>query len=824
LARKSKKNRHTHARPNATPAARPVEGKGASSGRAGAGLRTLALAIAAAAAVGVAALAAYRWDAPGSRFLAAKSAETSVTPAPLTAHYVGGGSCIACHAEEQAAWHDSHHDLAMQIADEKSVRGAFDNAKFAYAGTTSTFSRRGGKFYVSTDGPDGTLADYEIKYAFGVRPLQQYLIEFPGGRLQALSIAWDTRAKEDGGQRWFHLYPGQDIRAGDPLHWTGLNQNWNFQCAECHSTNLRKNFDARTETFATSWSQINVSCEACHGPGSNHVAWAQKTGDWRSMAASKGLEVLLDERKGVAWTPVIATGNARRSHVRTTAREVETCARCHARSSRISDDYVHGKPPLDTHRLALLDANLYWSDGQMRDEVYNWGAFLQSKMYAHGVTCSDCHDPHSLKLRVPGNALCAQCHQAAVYDDRKHTQHEKGTSGAACTACHMPTTTYMVVDPRHDHSMRIPRPDVSARVGSPNACNNCHTKQTAQWAADTILNWTGKPPASYQRFADALHAGSAAAPGARSALVALIEDKAQPVIVRASAIQRLGALLTPGTIDFVTRSLNDTDGVVRLAAVEALASTDLALRQRYLPRMLDDPVRAVRVEAARALAGSGEDWMSEALRATFARVLAEYIATQTYNADRPEGRIALGNLAAQRNDAPAALAQYRKAIEMDPTFVPAYANMADLHRARRADVEAIATLREGLVRNPRAAVLHHSLGLALVRRKEAAEGLGALRMATQLAPESARFAYVYAVALHDSGQSKLAMQVLAAALKRAPYDRELLSALAYYTAQAGNRKRALVYAKLLQELDPENSEYAELEKQIASTPLPHARP
>ena len=736
-------------------------------------------------------------------------------PAPMpVAKHVGGAQCAACHAKEHAAWKGSDHDLAMQVADAQSVLGDFANAKFAYAGTTSTFSRRDGKFYVNTDGPDGKLADYEIKYTFGVRPLQQYLIELPGGRMQALSIAWDSRPKAEGGQRWFHLYPGQNIKAGDPLHWTGVQQNWNFQCAECHSTDFRKNFDAASGSFKSTWAEVNVSCEACHGPGSNHVAWARKQGAYEALAANKGLAVALDERKGAAWTPVAETGNSKRSTPRPGSREIDTCARCHARASRISDDYVHGKPPLDTRRLALLDDNLYWNDGQMRDEVYNWGSFVQSRMHAQGVTCSDCHEPHSLKLRAPGNAACAQCHLPAKFDTAQHTHHAAGTPGAACAACHMPATIYMGVDARHDHSLRIPRPDVSVKLGTPNACNSCHTKQNAQWAADAIGRWTGKPPTSYQNFGAALRAGSRAAPGARGALLTLIEDKAQPALVRASAVQRLGRLPTPVIIEALARELNDPDPLVRLAAVEALAGAEPATRQRYLPRMLADPVRTVRIEAARALAGASESQLAEGDRAMFTKALAEYVAAQTYNADRPEGRMNLGNLHAQRNDAGGAIAEYRKAIALDPTFVAAYANLADLHRARGADGEAVGVLREGLARNPRAAVLHHALGLAFVRQKQTAESLKSLRTAVDLAPESARFAYVYAVALNDAGQSREALSVLTAALKREPYDRDVLSGLAFFTAQSGNRELALGYVRQLQELDPENPQYAQMARQI----------
>ncbi len=169
----------------------------------------------------------------------------------------------------------SQHKHAMDHATEKTVLGDFSDARFEYFGVRSRFFREHGKFFVETDGPDGKLGAFEIKYTFGLDPLQQYLVEFPDGRLQALSIAWDSRPKDQGGQRWFHLYPDEQIRHDDFLHWTKLNQNWNFMCAECHSTGVRKNYDAATDRFATSWAEISVGCEACHGRGSRHVAWAR---------------------------------------------------------------------------------------------------------------------------------------------------------------------------------------------------------------------------------------------------------------------------------------------------------------------------------------------------------------------------------------------------------------------------------------------------------------------------------------------------------------------------------------------------------------------
>ncbi len=702
----------------------------------------------------------------------------------------------------------------MQVANDKSVLGNFNDAKFTYAGTTSTFSRRDGKFIVNTDGPDGALHDYEIAYTFGVHPLQQYLIDFPAGRKQALSIAWDSRPKTQGGQRWFHLYPNDNVKAGDWLHWTNYSQNWNFTCAECHSTDLKKNYDPKSNTYNTTWAEINVGCEACHGPGSNHVAWAQKRDDWRKFDADKGLAVALDERKGVTWISVPERGNTRRSVPRQTTREIDTCARCHARGSRLTDTYVHGRSPLDTHRLVRLDDGLYWVDGQMHAEVYDWGSFLQSKMYARGVTCSDCHDPHSLKLKADGNAVCGQCHEAAKYDAPSHTHHAISTPGAACANCHMPTTTYMVVDPRHDHSMRIPRPDLSAQLGTPNACTNCHADKSAQWAADAIAKWTGKPPTSFQHFAQALHAGSIGAPGAREALVKVIEDPTQPAIVRASAIDRLANWLSPESTDAVVHALKDMDASVRQAAVEALANTDPGLRGRVLPALLDDPVLSVRIEAARGLVRSPDGALTEAQRARFHIVLDEYMAAQKYNFDRPEGHMNIGNLAAARGDAETAVAQYRKALEIDPMFVGAYVNLADVYRATGNETDAQVILRQGLKADSRSATLHYALGLALTRQSAREVALHEFKVAVQFAPGDGRFAYVYAVALRDAGLRDEALSVLQTSLKVNPYDRDVLQGLVYFSQQAGDNAAARRYVALLCELDPENAEYMRLQQQV----------
>jgi tetratricopeptide (TPR) repeat protein len=778
----------------------------------------LVLALAAVAVLAVAWLASRPPAVPATPTVSAPaSSAPAAAAAPPAPTYVGTAACASCHAKEHEAWKGSQHDRAMAEASEATVLGNFAGATFSHAGVTSTFFRRDGRFFVNTEGPDGKLADFEIRYTFGVEPLQQYLVQMPGGRLQALGIAWDTRPTKAGGQRWFRLYPDRRLKAGDPLHWTGIDQTWNYQCADCHSTNVRKNYDEKTNRYATTWTDINVGCEACHGPGSNHVAWAKKEGDGQRHAASKGLTVALDERRGVSWAIDSASGNAARSAPRTSSREIETCARCHARRGQYTDAWHAGQRFADGYRASLIEPGLYWDDGQMRDEVFNYGSFLASRMHARGVTCSDCHDPHSGKTRAPGNAVCAQCHLPAKYDAAAHHHHAPGSKGAECAACHMPTTTFMVVDPRHDHGFRIPRPDRTASLGTPNACNQCHKDRKPEWAAEAVKRWYPLPKAGYQTFAEAFAAAERGAPGAQRALVVVAEDRGLSGYVRASAIRRLGRYLGPATLPTVRSALADPDAQVRAAAVEALAGADAGLRAQLLPPLLGDPVRLVRMDAARALAGEPEARLSPQDRAKFAAALDEYMAAERFNADRPEGRANLGNLHALQGRYDEAAEAYRNALALDPTFEQAALNLADLYRSRGLEDEAEKTLRAAIRRDPRSAAAHFALGLSLTRQKHAAEALKELGEAARLEPGNTRFAYVYAVALNDAGKGGQARRGLEAALKRHPYDREVLLALALFERDAGNRARALGHAQRLAQLEPESPEVQQLVRELGGS-------
>jgi predicted CXXCH cytochrome family protein len=717
------------------------------------------------------------------------------------ASFVGSAACAGCHAKEALAWRGSQHARAMQAANPQTVEGDFDGAAFVRGDVTTTFAKRGDRFFVRTGGPDGKPAEYEVRYTFGLEPLQQYLVELPNGRLQALTIAWDTTNR-----RWFDLYPGQSIAPGDALHWTGRQHNWNFMCADCHSIDVRKRYDPATGAFATTWAEIHVGCEACHGPGSAHVAWARTD----RRGGDNGLTAALDERRGVAWPIDTASGNAARSRPRDTEREIEVCAQCHARRAQIAEGYVAGRRWLDHYVPALLEAPLYHVDGQQRDEVYTWGSFLESRMYRAGVTCSDCHDPHTQKLRAAGNALCAQCHAPAKYDAPSHHFHSAGSPGAECVGCHMPATTYMVVDPRHDHSLRVPRPDLSAAHGVPNACNGCHGERDARWAAATVRAWLGRDARGLQDFAGTFADAEARKPRAAASLAAVAGDRAQPAIVRASALARLAGSGEAATLAAARAAAGDANPLLRLAAARVAYGFPPRESASIAAPLLSDPVRSVRIEAAHALAGAPAGLLTTDQRAALARAGDEYVSAQRYNADRPEARVNLGTYFARLGRIDDARGEFAAARELDPRYVPAYVNEADTLRAQGREDDAMRVLTEGLARVPDDAALHHALGLAQARRKDQEAALKSLARAAQLAPGNARYAYVYAVALNSYGQPREAIRLLEGFAGERPPDHDTLLALASMQRDAGLRDAARKTAAELVAAFPESRDARQL--------------
>lgn len=734
--------------------------------------------------------------------------------------FTGTQSCTSCHTQQNKDWQGSHHDQAMQHATPEAVLGDFNNASISANGFKSTFFKKDGQFWVNTDGADGKLQDYKITYTFGVTPLQQYLIEFPDGRIQALGIAWDTRPVSAGGQRWFSLFPDETITAEDELHWTGRQLNWNYMCADCHSTNLKKGYNASTDTFKTTWSDINVGCESCHGPGQNHLQWSGLDKDAKAKDPQMGLQHLLNDREDVTWTMNPATGTAARhpSADVTANKEIGVCAACHSRRSQTSEGIEQDGLFLEHYRPAYLTADLYHNDGQIKEEVYVWGSFEQSKMRASGVTCSNCHDPHSLELRAPQQQVCSQCHLPAKFATREHTGHQSESSGANCLNCHMPETTYMVVDPRRDHSLRIPRPDLSLTLGIPNACNQCHTDKTAEWAAGEFNKLWPDAKMPFQNWTQPLTQARAGMPQAEISLLSIVRNKELPGIARATAMSELGPFLSPLSGSVLQISLSDPDPLVRYAALGLLESIPPENRNELAQPLLNDPVTLVRAEAGRVSASALQSALEPQQRQTLQAALKEYIDSQLYHADRPDAHLNLGIVYAQSGDAVAAEKAYRQAIKLEPGFAPAYANLADLYRAQGLENNAEESLNEGIKHAPENAALYFSLGLLQVRNKQLKPALTALQKAAELAPEVSRYTYVYGVALNSDGQTANALKALTEGNLKNPRDQQIIFMVASIYRDQGNKEQAIEWAQKLLEINPADQNAEQFIQSLESKP------
>lgn len=691
-----------------------------------------------------------------------------------SAVFVGSEKCRDCHRREYDKWKGSHHERAMDTAGEKTVLGDFDNAVFRHLGTISRFFRKDGKFYVHTRGPKGGMGDFEITHTFGWFPLQQYLIPFPGGRLQCLPIAWDAR---DG--KWFHLYPDREIDPKDWMYWTNAAQNWNGMCAECHSTNLIKNYDMDSGAYRTTWSEISVGCEACHGPGSRHVAWAEMPEMGRPALDNAAMAV--------------------KTRALTSGQQVDLCAPCHSRRMSLTDNIHNNRDFLDYGIPQLLTRGYYHADGQILDEVYVYGSFLQSKMHARGVRCSDCHDVHSIKRVETGNALCLQCHRAALYDTREHHFHKKKGeagdpvksaggdilfevgSGAQCEQCHMPGRVYMGVDYRPDHSFRIPQPELTRSIGAPNACNRCHVDKDAQWSMDAVKKWYGEKKRPH--YGTTLAAGRQGRQDALDGLIALSTDRLYPDIVRATALFLLAAYPGEEGRAACAAGLTDESPLVRHTAVRNLQETDPGRRFKLLGPLLYDPVKAVRIESAVRLAGIPVERMPASLSKKFETVLDEYLKAAERSGDFAASRHNLGNLNAERGDAAGAIAQYLEAIAIDDQFYPAKVNLATLYNRQGDNAAAERLLREVLETEPDLHEAQYSLGLLLaeVEKYQAAETF--MSQAARGLPRRGRIHYNLGLLRQRLGRDAGAEAAFQAALGQEPDNPEYLYALAVFYLQ-----------------------------------------
>ncbi len=713
-------------------------------------------------------------------------------PVEAEATFVGRTACARCHEKATRAWTGSHHDRAMTEATEATVRGDFSGTSFEGDGMKARFFRDGPRFLIETDGPDGKKTTFEVAYTFGWDPLQQYLIRFPGGRMQAFSLAWDVP-----GKRWFFLYPGQRIPPSDWLHWTRNGQNWNGMCAECHSTNLIKGFDARTDTYRTTWSEIDVSCEACHGPGSRHVAWAEVPPMGRARLDNAGL--------------VMKTSGI------TSRQLVEQCAPCHSRRTELGD-YDHRRSELlDNHLPVLLAEGLYHPDGQILDEDFEYGSFVQSKMFRIGVRCTDCHDAHTLKLRQEGNGVCLQCHAAGAYDDARHHFHKKEwkgqpSAGALCISCHMPKSPFMVVHLRADHSIRIPRPDLTKDLGVPNACSRCHADKPLYWVGAAYDKWYGT--ARKPHYGTVLAAGRREEPAAKADLLRLAGDRLSPTLVRATALSLLGRYRGADVTAAFRAALLDEEPLLRRTAVAEAPIEDEAERASRLAPLLSDPFRAVRLEAAVQLAGTPPALLRPYQQDALATALADYVKAMEYSLDFSSAGHNLGLLYERRNEPARAEEYYRRAIAVDDLFYPPKVNLALLLARQGRNVEAEKLLREVLAAHPEEAQVAYSLGLLVAETGKMEEAAGLLARAAAGMPSYARAAYNAGLALSRVGRNAEAERMLRRAVELEPSSYDLVFALGDSLLRQGRLAEVGPIADRLAAIDPSRPEAGQLRSLI----------
>lgn len=688
-----------------------------------------------------------------------KANEQVQVPIPTLskAAFAGTENCKSCHEKEYENWQGSHHQLAMQKADSSTVRANF-NTTVTFNGVTSEFYTKGNNYYVKTADSDGQVKEFKINYTFGVTPLQQYIAEFPEGSYQCLQTAWDTEEN-----KWFDLQPDLDIEPGEWLHWTGNAMKWNTACADCHSTNVHKNFEPESGVYETSFSAINVGCEACHGPGHEHVNFYEI------------------ENRGTPPELYMALGMNSKELV-------QKCARCHSRRTQLTSFFDYEGHYLDHYEPQLITAPTYEPDGQISDEDYVYASFVQSKMYANGVSCRDCHDMHSMELKAIGNTLCMQCHEPK-YNSKEHHFHPMDTESAECVNCHMTGKTYMGNDFRRDHSFRIPRPDQSMQYGTPNACNGCHQDKSADWAARKVEKWYGSDRKDH--FSNHLLKGFA---GDKAELFYLLEHQDYPDIVRASAVSYLTSMVSANEVQQIKKYLSDQSALVRNETVKLIGSQQPENGSDLLESVINDPVRMIRINSAefmsrwQALDESNPDHVN---------ALAEYTTMLEINADFPSGQQRIAEHAQSKGETQKAIAAYRKALEIDNYSNTARMNLALLLYQNGNAQEAETLYLKVTQQEPEVSYPYFMLGLLYNEQNQPELAASHLARACDREPFLERAFYNYAIMLQQREAYSESLNIIRKGLNR-----------------GGQNQPDLLYMKLLAEMNLEDWQNA---KTTAST-------
>ncbi len=695
------------------------------------------------------------------------------------AYFTGSSTCKQCHEEEYEAWTKSDHYKAMQTAGSETVLGNFENAVFKSKGFTNRMFKKGDSFYMQLENREGRPDTFKIAYTFGYYPLQQYLIEFPDGRYQCTHIAWDSKDN-----KWFDLYPDLQIHSSEWLHWTGGSQTWNSMCADCHSTNLQKNYNAGSDSYHTTYNEINIACEACHGPGSEHVR----------------LSMLNPDAEEVQGKIYLGRNSEQQE-------QMQFCVRCHSRRSQLNNSFNHNEHWMQQYSPEILRPGLYHADGQILDEVYVWGSFTQSKMYREGVKCIDCHDPHTYKRRFEGNRLCLQCHDINVYDNRSHHFHNPGSEGAKCESCHMPGQYYMVNDYRPDHSFRVPRPDLSVKYDVPNACNECHSDKTADWASAHVEKWYGKERRFH--FSELLLKAAHNQSDVKE-IKRFINSDTIPDIAKATAVYHLQNYAGSEAWEVLINALDNPSELVRRTALEGLDMYNSTENTGYFVKMLYDTARIVRHAAFNSIAGTDVSSMPADVAAQFNSVSEDFFTARANNADFPSEKLFLGQYYHRTGQTELAKKYYEETLKKDNYQNMARMNLALIYNSAGENEKAVSLLKKVTEQEPLFDHAWYSLGILYAEMNRPDSAIYYLTKTTEINSHNSSAYYNLGLLYQQQLKIKEAEKAFSGGLKNNPGNERLLYAMSHLYLQTGNSKSAAFYIKELNRLYPGRPEYREL--------------
>lgn len=682
-----------------------------------------------------------------------------------TSNFVGSNTCVTCHKEQFKEWKGSHHDLAMQIANDSTMLGDFNNVERTIDGVRYFFFKKDNYFFVRIKEIDASENNYRVSYTFGVTPLQQYLVDFKNGKKQVLRATWDVINK-----KWYHQYPGETIEPLDWLHWTKDAQNWNTMCAECHSTNLKKNYFIEKDSFNTTYSEINVACESCHGPAEKHANWAVGGLNGENTYIFKG-----------------ASQND----------QLNLCASCHARRMKLTADFEFGKQFEDQYLVQDLSPSLYHGDGQIEEEDYVYGSFLQSKMYARGIKCTDCHNPHTLKLKFKGNRLCTQCHVSTNYDTKTHYFHQDNTEASLCINCHMTGKNYMGNDFRRDHSFRIPRPDQSVKYGTPNACIGCHKDKSNKWASNTINKWYGSKRSTHFSNALLLSSQNNLSTKERLSLDTFINNLNYPEIARATVIKNLN-YTNQNQHNALFGALTDSSALVRYNALLKFRTLSLQDRTAIALKHINDSIKLVRIGAAQLVIGLDENTLNVTNKLYLTTARAELETMLFSNSDFSTGRKQLGDYFLQQNDHNSAIKHYKMALKKDSLLTTVYSNLATAYSVIKDYANANKTLAYWIKIEPNLSRPHYLKALLDFETNNNEVAVAELKIAIKLNPNDSRSMYNLATYyFQDKKDLSLAENYINTALKVNPNNNDYKYLLALIYQDQGKAKKAEVIIKRL---------------------------